>query len=298
MLAEGATYSNENLNNEQFNLERLNLKDNNQIVDIQNNKFEHPLGIILRKFKLKWLNLTNAKLGNSGVCKFLRIYLDLMKENKIFMENLILICNNFENEECLALLGDIISQKNSTLKTLILSKNLISQFPNKNTKTPMVSSDKITPVQNIPQNQEKPESVNYYQILMNKLQDSCIQELFLINCGIGNNQKDVEILYDMLCKNKSLISLRLFGNNISSMENFSKILGVFSEFKNNLKNNTLKSLDLSKNQCNIIIDNDFLELIEKLKLEYLDINQNTMDQNQKEVFRTRTNELSNIKIIY
>ena len=301
MLVEGATYSNENLNNEQFNLERLNLKDNNQIVDIQNDKFEHPLGIILRKFKLKWLNLTNAKLGNSGVCKFLRIYLDLMKENKIFMENLILICNNFENEECLALLGDIISQKNSTLKTLILSKNLISQFPSQTTPnmiTPTISSKNITPVENIPQNQEKTESVNYFQIFMNKLQDSGIQELFLINCGIGNSQKDVEILYDMLCKNKSLISLRLFGNNISSMENFSKILGVFSEFKNNLKNDTLKSLDLSKNQCNIIIDNDFLELIEKLKLEYLDINQNTMDQNQKELFRRRTNELSNIKIIY
>ena len=41
---------------------------------------------------------TNAKLKNSGTCKFLRVFLELMKENKIFMENLVLICNEFCNE--------------------------------------------------------------------------------------------------------------------------------------------------------------------------------------------------------
>ncbi len=102
----------------------------------------------------------------------------------------------------------------------------------------------------------------------------------------------------MLCKNRSLISLRLFGNEINNMQKFTKILEIFSEYNNTLKNTTLKSLDLSKNQCNLVIDEEFLKLIEKLKLEYLDINQNTMEATQKEEFRKRTNELSNIKIIY
>ena len=42
----------------------------------------------------------------------------------------------------------------------------------------------------------------------------------------------------------------------------------------------IKILDLSKNFCYIKIDNKFLDLIEKLKFEYLDINQNAMDLNE------------------
>ena len=276
MFVEGTKFSNENLNNEMLNLDRLILKDNNQITDISNNQFEHPLGLILRRFKLKWLNLTNAKLGNNGVCKFLKIYLSLMKENKIFMENLILICNAFGNEECLNLLGEIIQQKEiSTLKTLVLSKNQITM---KNINTP--------------------QTANYFENFMKCIVNSNLQELFLISCGIGKNPNDIQILIDMLCQNKSLTSLRLFGNDISKFEDFTKILGIFSEYNNGLKNTTLTNLDLSKNSCNIKISEDFLQLVEKLKLEYLDINQNTMDQNDKEIFRKRTNELNDNKIIY
>ena len=276
LFIEGTKFANESLNYEQLNLNKLILKDNNQITDTTNDKFEHPLGLILRKFKLKWLNLTNAKLKNSGTCKFLRVFLELMKENKIFMENLVLICNEFCNEECLSILGEIIEQKNiCPLKNLILSKNQISTpVPN--------SSDKI----------------NHFDIFMKKVAQSNLKELFLINCSIGKNENDIQILYDMLCQNKSLISIRLFGNEISNMKDFSNILGIFSEYNNGLKNNTLKSLDLSKNNCNIKIDDAFLQLIEKLKLEYLDINQNTMDPNEKDIFRNRTNELNDIKIIY
>ena len=323
---EGTMFSIDSLNNEQLNLEKINLKDNNNITDIKRD--EHPLGMILRRFKLKWINLTNAKLGNSGTCKFLRSYIELMKEKKIFMENLILICNNFANEECLELLGEIISQKDSTLKNLILSKNFISTplhllatvAPNKNpapTSTPSTaptteqsntasrdpkamapSAPTTQNVQNVSQNIEKVEKPNYFKIFMEKLSDSNLEELFLISCGIGKNEEDINIIYDMLCKNRSLISLRLFGNEINNMQKFTKILEIFSEYNNTLKNTTLKSLDLSKNQCNLVIDEEFLKLIEKLKLEYLDINQNTMEATQKEEFRKRTNELSNIKIIY
>ena len=276
MFVEGTKYKNENINNEQLNLDRLNLKDNNQITDTKNDEFEHPLGLLLEKFKLKWLNLTNAKLSNNGVCKFLKVYLNLMKQNKIFMENLILICNNFQNESCLDILGDILELKDiCTLKNLILSKNLIST---------------------IPEGTIKP--VNYFAKFMKSVANSNLKELFLISCGIGKNRNDIEILYDMLCQNKSLVSLRLFGNEINNMEDFTKILGIFSEYNNGLKNNVMKSLDLSKNSCNIKITEQFLELIDKLKLEYLDINQNTMDPTEKETFRKRTNELNDIKIIY
>jgi hypothetical protein len=274
MFVQGTKFSNESLNKDQLNLSRLNLKDNNQISDIINEQFEHPLGLLLRRFKLKWLNLTNAKIKNKGTCNFLNTFKALMKENKIYMENLILISNEFYNEKCLEILGDIIVETNCPLKNVILSKNLITTPPS-------------MPYQN-----------NYYDYFMKKVTQSNLKELFLISCGIGRNANDIKILYDMLCENKSLISLRLFGNEIKNMEDFSNILGIFSEYKNGLKNTTLKSLDLSKNSCNIKINDDFLELVEKLKLEYLDINQNTMDPTEKETFRSRTNELNDIKIIY
>ena len=279
MFLEGTKFSkNENLNQQQLFLERLNLKDNNQISDLTiNDKEEHPLSLILKRFGLKWLNLTNARLGNKGTIKFLKTFLELQKEDKIKMENLILICNGFMNEECLGILSDIVSKENKCpLKTLVLSKNLISTT---------TEGSKI--------------EVNYFKKFMESIaENETIEELFLINCSIGKNDNDIDILYDMLCKNKKLVSLRLFGNEFKEMSVFSKILGIFSEYNNGLKNSSLKSLDLSKNSCNIKITNDFLNLIEKLKLEYLDISQNTMDPKEKEEFRKRTNELSNIKIIY
>ena len=193
------------------------------------------------------------------------------------MENLILICNNIMNENSLDILSEILSKENKCpIKTLVLSKNLISTTnPNEN------------------------PGINYFKKLMESISENeTLEELFLINCSIGKNKNDVDILYDMLSKNKHLISLRLFGNEINEMGVFSKILGIFSEYNDGLKNTTLKSLDLSKNSCHIKITDEFLNLIDKLKLEYLDINQNTMDSEEKEKFRKRTNELTNIKIIY
>ena len=72
MFIEGTKFTNVNLNNEQLNLNKLILKDNNQIGESKNDKFEHPLGLILRKFKLKWLNLTKAKLKNRGTCQIFK----------------------------------------------------------------------------------------------------------------------------------------------------------------------------------------------------------------------------------
>ena len=49
---------------------------------------------------------------------------------------------------------------------------------------------------------------------------------------------------------------------------------------------------------NIKIDDDFLDLIDGLKLEYLDISQNKMNLEEKERFKERVNRLEDIKIIY
>ena len=103
----------------------------------------------------------------------------------------------------------------------------------------------------------------------------------------------------MLKENKHLITIRLFGNKISDYNAFKEILGIFSDYNNKpLENSTLKSLDLSKNSCNIKVTDDFMNLIKNLKLEYLDINQNTMDKNEKDDFKEKTNKLTHIKIIY
>ena len=228
----------------------------------------------MEKFKLNLLNLTNAKLGGKGMMKIFKKMNKLLNNNKLFLKNLIIINNNIENEECLSEIGELLLKDNCPLQKLILSKNMISTFPNQ------MNNNKI----------------NYFEKFMKCVAKSKLEELFLINCDIGNSKEDINILYEMLKENKSLTSVRLFGNKISDMKSFSKILGIFSDYNKELENKTLKSLDLSKNQCDIKIDENFMKLIENLKLEYLDVNQNTIDD--KDIFRKRANALSNIRIIY
>ena len=280
MFIEGSNYTNENLKKKQFNLNRLNLKDNPEITDNdnKNSQYEHPLAQIIEKFRLKWLNLTNTKLGGNGAMKLFKKMNELLEKNELLIENLIIINNEIYNEECLSELGDLITKEKCPLKKLILSKNLISTFPYEYT--------------------DKTIFTNYYDKFMKSVAKSKLEELFLINCEIGNDEDDVNILYEMLKENKCLKSIRLFGNKINNMKSFSKIIGIFSNYNKKLENNTLKSLDLSKNNCNLKIDEDFMKLIENLKLEYLDVNQNLMQSDEKEIFKKRTNALSNIRIIY
>ena len=206
----------------------------------------------------------------------------LNDNNKIFtLENLNLFNIGIQNQESLELLGDVISHDKSKIKVLILSKNNISIIP---------ESEK----------NDKSSKNNYFLKFMEKVAISKnLKELLLLKCGIGKNKSDVDILCNMLEKNKSLVSLRMFDNSISNYDDFKKILKIFSEYKDNiLKNKFLKSLDLSKNYCNIRIDDDFLNMIDYLNLENLDINQNPIDEKQKEIFRKRTNTLEKIKIVY
>ena len=273
MLIEGLKYDEQSLNKEQHGLEKLSLKDNFKITDTPNE--EHQICEILKIFKLKCLNLTNTQLGNKGIIKLFKTYIDLLKQNKTYLENLIIINNNFKNEECLEYIGKALELINCTLKTLILSKNLITTA-----------------------NENNNNIINYFQNLMGSIgKNKGLRELFLIGCGIGKNHKDIDILYDMLCENKYLTSLRLFNNEINQFSDFQRIIEVFSNYKNNIKNNSVKSLDLSHNGCDIKIDDDFLNLVDNLKLDNLDISQNKMELEKKEIFKERVNALEDIKII-
>ena len=283
MFVIGATFSSDNLNEEKIYLEKLILKDNDNIKD-ENIFNEYPLSLIMEKFLIKNLNLYNTKIGNNGLKKLCETFLKLLNnqnENEKFfiLKTLNLYNINLKNEESLDLLGDVLIHKQSTIEILILTKNLITSPQSQNLgNTPI-------PI--------------FFKKFMGKIAESkTLKELLLLKCEIGKNKNDIEILCQMLEKNKTLESLRMFDNLINDEEAFLKILKLFSEYKNELKNKTLKSLDLSKNHCNIKVSEDFLNLIEKLNLEYLDINQNTMDEKEKEIFRKRTNALEKIKIVY
>lgn len=283
MFVIGATFSSDNLNEEKIYLEKLILKDNDNIKD-ENIFNEYPLSLIMEKFLIQNLNLYNTKIGNNGLKKLCETFLKLLNnqngnEKFFILKTLNLYNINLKNEESLDLLGDVLIHKQSTIEILILTKNLITSPQSQNLgNTPI-------PI--------------FFKKFMGKIAESkTLKELLLLKCEIGKNKNDIEILCQMLEKNKTLESLRMFDNLINDEEAFLKILKLFSEYKNELKNKTLKSLDLSKNHCNIKVSEDFLNLIEKLNLEYLDINQNTMDEKEKEIFRKRTNALEKIKIVY
>ena len=278
----GATHNNEDLNRKPIYIDHLILKDNDQINDEDNNN-EYSLSLIIEKFVIKKLNLANNKIGGNGLKKICRTFLKLLNDDdkNIALENLNLFNIGIQNEESLELLGDVISHDKSIIKTLILTKNNITIIP---------QSEK----------NDKPSNHNYFSKFMDKVAISKnLKELLLLKCNIGKNNNYVDILCNMLEKNKNLESLRMFDNSISDYNDFIKILKIFSEYKDNiLKNSSLKSLDISKNFCNIRIDDEFLNMIDYLNLEYLDINQNPIDEKQKEIFRKRTNTLEKIKIVY
>ena len=274
----GATHANENLNKEPIYIDHIILKDNDHINDEDNNG-EYSLSLLLEKFRIKKLNLANTKIGGKGLKKICTTILYLLNNDNanFVLETLNLFNTGLQNEESLELLGDAILK--SKINTLILNKNNIS---------------------NIPQSEKNEKSINYFAKFMDKIAKSKnLKELLLLKCNIGKNKNDVDILCKMLEENQNLESLRMFDNSISDFDDFIKILNIFSEYKNNeLKNKTLKSLDLSKNFCNIRINDDFLNMIDYLNLEYLDINQNPIEEKEKEIFRKRTNTLEKIKIIY
>ena len=213
MFVIGATFSSDNLNEEKIYLEKLILKDNDNIKD-ENIFNEYPLSLIMEKFLIKNLNLYNTKIGNNGLKKLCETFLKLLNnqnENEKFfiLKTLNLYNINLKNEESLDLLGDVLIHKQSTIEILILTKNLITSPQSQNLgNTPI-------PI--------------FFKKFMGKIAESkTLKELLLLKCEIGKNKNDIEILCQMLEKNKTLESLRMFDNLINDEEAFLKILKLFS----------------------------------------------------------------------
>ena len=291
MFVMGATYSNKELNKSRINLESLILKENEKINGISDMCNNYCVSLILEKFAIKKLNLSKTKIGNEGlknICKtLLGIYNEennINENNNLYsLEALNLFNIDIKNEDGLEFLGKVVSHEKCKIETLILSKNKITQFffDEKNNN-----------------NKNKNEKNYYNELMLNLGKNKSIKELFLLNCEIGKNKDDINILSQMLENNNTLESLRMFDNYLNDSDDFKKILEIFSDFRTPIRNKNLKSLDLSKNRCNIRISEELLNIIDYLNLEYLDINQNKMEEKEKELFRKRTNALERIKIIY
>ena len=278
MLVKGASHISPELNKEPIYIEQLNLKDND-IDEKDNYDKEYSLSLIIIKFIIKKLNLSNTKIKNEGLIKISNTIIYILNNNEksnFQLETLNLFNIGIQNEECLESLGNVFSHKKCTIQNLILSKNKITTF--------------------VSQNQTK----NYFENFLDKIKDNnSLKELVLLKCDIGKNKNDVIKLCEMLGINKTLESLKLFDNLINDYNDFVKFLDIVSYYKKDkIINNTLKNLDISKNHCNIRINEDFLNMIESSNLENLDINQNKIDEKEKEIFRRRTNSLDKIKIIY
>ena len=309
-------------NKEKFELKKLDFSDNN-ITD-EGGKF---LGEILLHFdKLNWYNISNNKIHNTGAIDLLNSYkealsgldssytntdifahamninsnnilnninlsdnqsLSISNNNSINLntnktchnlETLILYNIGIYSEECLKLLGSILINPLCGLKSLVLSQNNLGS-PN-------------------PNNPNKDlKDVKYFLECLKK--NKSVNELFFLNCQIGN--EITQEIYKMLNINRTIEYLVLYNNNINDQEIFLDLLSLFSEFgdRNKVINCTMKVLDLSKNNCPIVINNKFLSIIEGLQLTSLDISQNELSREGHENFKTLANRIGDkLKIIY
>ena len=301
---------------DKYNLTQLILCDNN----ITNEEGGEYLGIILEHFnKLQWLNLSDNKINNKGAVKLFQAYKQIISTQNSFnnpsfnngntinfydnsnlnlnisinrqsnsngnnqrplhsLETLLLIGIGIYSEECLTILGDIIRNPRCGLKTLALSKNNVG----------------ISNPYNHPQSLK---DIKYF--LHSFEENKTITELLLLSCKIGNDT--TEEIYNMLKINKSLEYLVLYNNDINQQSVFLKLLSLFSDssLNNGITNNTLKFLDLSKNNCPIEINKRFLTIIEELQLSSLDISQNKLSSEGSDNFKNLANRIGDkLKIIY
>ena len=309
-------------NKDKYDLKKLDLSDNN-ITD-EGGKF---LGEILLHFdKLNWYNISNNKIHNKGAIYLLNSYKEALSildssyiNNDIFTHAMYINSNNILNninvsdnqslsininnsgnlntnktthnletlilynigiysEECLKLLGTILINPLCGLKSLVLSQNNLGS-PN-------------------PDNPNKDlNDIKYFLECLKK--NKSINELFFLNCEIGN--EITQEIYNMLNYNRTIEYLVLYNNKINNQEIFLDLLSLFSDFgdRNKVINNTMKVLDLSKNNCPIEINNKFLSIIEGLQLTSLDISQNDLSREGHDSFKTLANKIGDkLKIIY
>ena len=306
----GLTFLVKGINNkykdEKCNLIKLVLTDNK----LTENSGKNLGNLLLNLTKLQWLNLTNNKINNKGAQDLFDIYKEILEDefaislslsnNNFTSENisnlslnnynskmvnnlecLILIDIGIFSESCLRILGDIIKLPKCGLKSLILSRNNIG----------------------INKSKEKDlDDILYFWDCLK--QNKTITELTMLSCNIENTI--AQKIYDTLKVNKTLENLVLYDNKINEQKIFLKLLSLFSdsdENKNNgnngIINNIMKELDLSKNNCRININDNFLNIIEELQLSSLDISQNELSKEGIESFKNLANRIGDrLKIIY
>lgn len=285
MLTQGLkkeSFNNNMKNNNYYGLSKLNISCNN---------FNEESGEILGKVymtlsnSLEWLNISKNKIMDEGTNNFLFFYLSLLDDkinyfnsNNNKLEVLILTEIGIFNENCLYNLSKIIKHPKCKLKSLTLNGNHIGE--------------------NYISNSMK---INYLKYFFKSLQQNkTVTELYLLNCSLSNDI--TEDLCEALAVNKNLEYLALYNNNLSNQSTIEKILGVISSYKernNNKNNTTLKSLDLSKNNIHININEKFLNIINGLKLNTLDISMNEFGQENFEDFIHITEKINGrIKLLY
>ena len=306
----GLTFLVKGINNkykdEKSNLTKLILIDNK----LTENSGKNLGNLLLNLTKLQWLNISNNKINNKGAQDLFDTYKEILEDelsinlslsnNNLTSENisnlslnnyhskmvnnleyLILIDIGIFSESCLRILGDIIKLPKCGLKSLILSRN------------------------NIGINKTKEKDLNDILYFLDCLkQNKTITELMMLSCNIENTI--AQKIYDTLKVNKTLENLVLYDNKINEQKIFLKILSLFSDSdenrnngNNGIINNIMKDLDLSKNNCRININDNFLNIIEELQLSSLDISQNELSKEGIESFKNLANRIGDrLKIIY
>ena len=306
----GLTFLVKGINNkykdEKSNLTKLILIDNK----LTENSGKNLGNLLLNLTKLQWLNISNNKINNKGAQDLFDTYKEILEDelsinlslsnNNLTSENisnlslnnyhskmvnnleyLILIDIGIFSESCLRILGDIIKLPKCGLKSLILSRN------------------------NIGINKTKEKDLNDILYFLDCLkQNKTITELMMLSCNIENTI--AQKIYDTLKVNKTLENLVLYDNKINEQKIFLKLLSLFSDSdenrnngNNGIINNIMKDLDLSKNNCRININDNFLNIIEELQLSSLDISQNELSKEGIESFKNLANRIGDIlKIIY
>ena len=306
----GLTFLVKGINNkykdEKSNLTKLILIDNK----LTENSGKNLGNLLLNLTKLQWLNISNNKINNKGAQDLFDTYKEILEDelsinlslsnNNLTSENisnlslnnyhskmvnnleyLILIDIGIFSESCLRILGDIIKLPKCGLKSLILSRN------------------------NIGINKTKEKDLNDILYFLDCLkQNKTITELMMLSCNIENTI--AQKIYDTLKVNKTLENLVLYDNKINEQKIFLKLLSLFSDSdenrnngNNGIINNIMKDLDLSKNNCRININDNFLNIIEELQLSSLDISQNELSKEGIESFKNLANRIGDrLKIIY
>ena len=306
----GLTFLVKGINNkykdEKSNLTKLILIDNK----LTENSGKNLGNLLLNLTKLQWLNISNNKINNKGAQDLFDTYKEILEDevtinlslsnNNFTSENisnlslnnyhskmvnnleyLILIDIGIFSESCLRILGDIIKLPKCGLKSLILSRN------------------------NIGINKTKEKDLNDILYFLECLkQNKTITELMMLSCNIENTI--AQKIYDTLKVNKTLENLVLYDNKINEQKIFLKLLSLFSDSdenrnngNNGIINNIMKDLDLSKNNCRININDNFLNIIEELQLSSLDISQNELSKEGIESFKNLANRIGDrLKIIY